>query len=72
MIDSLLYHRGHIHIIDSTTFEGYGRHVGLGHRVVICIKAHAVLQPCLYIRVKPAVQGAMEEDAQDVHEVHGK
>ena len=46
--------------------------MGLRNRVVICIRACTILQPCLYVRVKPAVQGAVEEDAQGVHEVPGK
>ena len=47
-------------------------HVGLGSGVVICIRACTMLQPCLHVRVKPAVQGAVEKDAQGVHEVPGK
>ena len=47
-------------------------HVGLGSRVVPCIRACAILQPCPYVRVNPEVCGAMEEDAQDAHEVPGK
>ena len=47
-------------------------HVGLGCGVVICIRARAALQPCPHDRVKPAVQGAVEEDAQGMHEVPGK
>ena len=31
-----------------------------------------MLQPCPYVRVKPAVQGAVEEYAQGAHEVPGK
>ena len=46
--------------------------MGLGHGVVACIKARAALQPCPHIGLKPAVQGAVEEDTQGVHEVPGK
>ena len=52
--------------------KGYGRHMGIERGVVTCIRAHAVLQPCPHIRVKPAVQGAVEEDAQGAYEVPGK
>ena len=31
-----------------------------------------MLQPCPYVRVNPAACGAVEEDAQGVHEVPGK
>ena len=47
-------------------------HVGLRSGVVACIRACTTLQPCPHVRVKPAVQGAVEEDAQGVHEVPGK
>ena len=47
-------------------------HLGLGSRVVTCIRAHTTLQPYPHVRVKPAVQGAVEEDTQGVHEVPGK
>ena len=47
-------------------------HVDFGRGFVICIRACAVLQPCPHISVKPAVQGAMEKDAQGAHEVPGK
>ena len=50
----------------------YSRHVGLGHGVVVCIRACAALQPCPHDRVKPAVQGAVEEDTQGAYEVPGK
>ena len=46
--------------------------MGLGSRVVACIRACTMLQPCPHIRVKPVVQGAVEEDAQGSHEVPGK
>ena len=47
-------------------------HVDVGSGVFTCIRACTTLQPCSHIRVKPAVQGAEEEDAQGVHEVPGK
>ena len=47
-------------------------HVGLGSGVVIRIRARTMLQPCPSVRVKPAVQGAVEEDAQGAYEVPGK
>ena len=47
-------------------------YVGLRGRVVIHIRARTMLQPCPHVRVKLAVQGAVEEDAQGVHEVPGK
>ena len=47
-------------------------YVGLGSRVVTHIRARTMLQPCPHVRVKPAVQGSVEEDAQGVHEVPGK
>ena len=47
-------------------------HVGLRSGVVTCIRACTTLQPCPHVRVKPVVQGAVEEDAQGVHEVPGK
>ena len=50
----------------------YGTHVGLGCGVVACIRAHAVLQPCPHDRVKPALQGAVEEDAQGAHKIPHK
>ena len=46
--------------------------MGLGGRVVTRIRACTMLQPCPHVRVKPAVQGAVEEDAQGVHKVPGK
>ena len=46
--------------------------MGLGSGVVTCIRACTMLQPCPHVRVKPAVQGAVEEDAQGAHEVPGK
>ena len=46
-------------------------HVGLGSGVITCTKAHAMLQSCPYVRVKPAACGAVEEDAGGVHEVPG-
>ena len=46
--------------------------MGLGGRVVTHIRACTMLQPCLHVRVKPAVLGAVEEDTQGVHEVPGK
>ena len=46
--------------------------MGLGSRVVVCIRARAILQPCPYVRVNPAAYSAVEEDAQVVHEVPGK
>ena len=46
--------------------------MGLGGGVVTCIRARTMLQPCPHVRVRPAVQGAVEEDAQGVHEVPGK
>ena len=46
--------------------------MGLRGGVVTQIRAHTILQPCPHVRVKPAVQGAMEEDAQGVHKVPGK
>ena len=52
--------------------KGYGRHVGLRHKVVTCTRARAALQPCPHDRVKPAVQGAVEEDAQGAQEVPRK
>ena len=52
--------------------KGYGTHMGLRRGVVACIRACAALQPCPHVRVKPAVQGAVEEDAQGAHEVPGK
>ena len=71
-VDLILRHRGHTRIIDSTTLKGYGRHVGLIHGVVVCIRARAVVQPCPHDRVKPAVQGAVKEDTQGVQEVPHK
>ena len=47
--------------------KGYSMHVGLGRGVVTCIKARAALQPCSHVRVKPAVQGSVEEDVQGAH-----
>ena len=46
--------------------------MGLGGRVVTCIRARTTLQPCPHVRVRPAVQVAVEEDAQGVHELPGK
>ena len=46
-------------------------YVGLVSRVVICTRAHAMLQPCPYVRVNPAACGAVEEDIQGAHEVPG-
>ena len=37
--------------------------MGLGGGVIICIRARTILQPCPHVRVKPEVQGAVEEDA---------
>ena len=51
---------------------GYGRHVGLGCGVVACTRACAALQTRPHDRVTPAVQGAVEEDAQGVQEVPRK
>ena len=45
--------------------------MGLGGGVVTRVRAHTTLQPCPHARVRPAVQGAVEEDAQGVHEVPG-
>ena len=47
-------------------------HVGLGGGVVTRIRARTTLQPCPHVRVRPAVQGAVEEDAQGAHKVPGK
>ena len=47
-------------------------YVGLGSGVVIHIRACTTLQPCPHVRVKPAVQGAVEEDTQGAHKVPGK
>ena len=52
--------------------KGYSRHVGLGRRVITCIRARAALQPFPHVRVKPEVQGSVEEDALGAHEVPGK
>ena len=46
--------------------------MGLRSGVVVCIRAHAMLQPCPYVRVNPTARGAVEEDARGVHEVPGK
>ena len=46
--------------------------MGLGRGVVACTRARAALQPCPHDRVKPAVQGAVEEDAQGAQEVPRK
>ena len=46
--------------------------MGLRGGVVTNIRARTTLQPYPHVRVKPAVQGAVEEDAQGVHEVPGK
>ena len=37
--------------------------MGLGSRVVACIRARAMLQPCPYARVNPVAFGAVKEDA---------
>ena len=47
-------------------------HVGLGCGVVVCIRAHAALQPCPHVRVKPAVQGAVDKNTQGAHKVPRK
>ena len=47
-------------------------YVRLASGVVTCIRAYTMLQPCPHVRVKPAVQVAVEEDAQGAHEVPGK
>ena len=48
-------------------------HVGLGSRVVTYIRAHAMLQPCPHIRVKPPqYMGAVEKMHTGVHKVPGK
>ena len=47
-------------------------HVSLGSRVVACIRTHAILQPCPYVRVNFAVCGAVEKDTRGAHEVPGK
>ena len=47
-------------------------HMGLRSRVVACIRACAMLQPCPHVRVNPAACGAVEEDARGVHKVPGK
>ena len=52
--------------------KGYGRHVGLGHGIVTCTRARAVLQPCPHVRVNPAALGDVEEDALGAHKVPGK
>ena len=46
--------------------------MGLGNGVVASIRACTLLQPGPHVRVKPAVQGSVEEDAQGAHEVPGK
>ena len=46
--------------------------MGLRGGVVTRIRARTMLQPCPHVRVRPAVQGAVEEDAQGAHEVPGK
>ena len=46
--------------------------MGLEREVVACIRARAALQPYPHVRVKPAVQGSVEEDVQGAHEVPGK
>ena len=70
--DSILRHRGRTRVIDSTAFKGYGRHVGLGRGVVACTRARAAIQTRPHDRVKPAVQGAVEEDALGAQEVPRK
>ena len=50
----------------------YSMHVGLRRGVVACIRACAALQPCPHDRVKPTLQGAVEEDAQGAHKVPHK
>ena len=46
--------------------------MGLGSRVIACIRARKMFQPCQHVIVKPAARGAVEEDAWGVHEVPGK